>query len=209
MRLSRVPDDLRLRVLVAEDHDDAAVCAAVEADPRLELLDCVEHAAATVARTVELAPDVLVLDTGLEGDSHAAAIEIRARMPAVQIVVTYRNDDGDLIDVLASGASAYVPRAGLGLTDSIAAVGEGEVVLTRSQAAKVVEELRDHTRPRRRLAQQPELTAREWQVLDMMNHDLPTSEIAERLVLSPVTIRSHARSIRNKLNGGRHEVPHR
>jgi len=51
------------------------------------------------------------------------------------------------------------------------------------------------------------VTAREWQVLELMHDELSTPEIAERLVVSPVTVRSHARSIRNKL-GRRGSVHH-
>ena len=45
----------------------------------------------------------------------------------------------------------------------------------------------------------PELTAREWQIFELMHSELSTPQIAKRLVLSPITVRSHARSIRNKL----------
>jgi DNA-binding NarL/FixJ family response regulator len=191
-----------LRVLVAEGNENGRpVCAAVEDDSRLELVGCVEHAAAAVARTVELAPEVLVLDQELPGGAIAAAVEICARIPGLPLVVTHGQDCDGLVDALAAGASAYVARDGRPeeIVQSIVDVANGEVVLSRAQVALVVAELRDPTRPRRRLERLPELTAREWQVLELIHSELSTPEIAERLVLSPVTVRSHARSIRNKL----------
>jgi DNA-binding NarL/FixJ family response regulator len=201
-RASSDPYNFRFRVLVAEGNENGRhVCADVEGDSRLELVGCVEHAAAAVARTVELAPEVLVLDEGLPGGAIAAAVEICARIPGLPLVVTHGPDGDGLVDALAAGASAYVARNGRQeeIVQSIVDVANGEVVLSRAQAARVVAELRDPTRPRRRLERLPELTAREWQVLELMHDELSTPQIAERLVLSPVTVRSHARSIRNKL----------
>jgi DNA-binding NarL/FixJ family response regulator len=194
--------DFRIRVLVAEgDENGRPVCAAVENNRRLRVVASVDHAAAAVARTVELTPEVLVLDEGLPGGAIAAAVEICARMPGVALVMTHGPDEDGLVEALSAGASAYLARAGHRdeLLQSIVDVAKGEVVLSRDQVTRVVAELRDPTRPRRRLERLPELTAREWQVLELMHDELSTPEIAERLVVSPVTVRSHARSIRNKL----------
>jgi DNA-binding NarL/FixJ family response regulator len=194
--------DQRLRVLVAESGEHPGpVSAAVAKDPRLELVDRVDHAAALVARTVELAPDVLVLDEALRGGAIAAAVEIEARLPGTPLVVTHGPGEDCLVEVLAAGASAYVSRSSepTDLRDAIVEVARGEVVLSRDQTARVVDELRDPTRPRRRLERVPALTAREWQVLELMENELSTPQIAARLVVSPITVRSHARSIRKKL----------
>lgn len=195
-------------VLVGEC--DRALGDAVGQDSRLHLLGRVDHAAAAVARAVELMPQVLVLDEDLPEGAIAAAVEIGARLPGMLLVVAHGDDeDGDgLVEALAAGASAYVSRTAAELTQAIVEVARGDVVLSRHQVARVVDELRDPTRPRRRLEHVPELTAREWQVLELMNSEFSTPEIAERLVLSPVTVRSHARSIRNKLGspGGVHQT---
>jgi DNA-binding NarL/FixJ family response regulator len=196
------------RVLVAEGGERAGpVSAAVARDPRLELVGSVDHAAAVVARTVELVPEVLVVDEGLPGGAIAAAVEIEARMPGTKLVVTHGPGEEGLVAALAAGASAYVARSSAqkALVNAIVDVARGEVVLSRVQAARVVEELRDPTRPRRRLERVPELTAREWQVFELIHSELSTPQIAEKLVLSPVTVRSHAQSIRKKL--GRRSLP--
>jgi DNA-binding NarL/FixJ family response regulator len=44
-----------------------------------------------------------------------------------------------------------------------------------------------------------ELTSREWEVLELMREDLSTAEIAERLFVSPVTVRSHIAAVLHKL----------
>ena len=188
-------------LVAACDEAAALVSAAVEEDPRLELVECVDHAAAAVGRTVELEPDVLVLDDAIAGGAIAAAVEIEARMPGLPLVMTHGRDEEGFLEALSAGASAYVAHAAGRdeLRESIVDVANGEVVLSRHQVARVVGELRDPTRPRRRLERLPELTAREWQVFELMQSELSTPQIAERLVVSPITVRSHARSIRNKL----------
>src|SRR5262249_56157872 len=90
------------------------------------------------------------------------------------------------------GGWGYVARSAgrKDLVDAIVDVARGEIVLSREQVARVVGELRDPTRPRRRLERLPELTAREWQVFELMHNELSTPQIAERLVLSPPTGRA-------------------
>jgi len=202
--------DSHFRVLVAESGEHAGpVSDAVTEDPRLELLDRVDNAAAAVARTVELVPEVIVVDESIPGDAIAAIVEIEARLPGTPLVVTHGPGADGLVEALAAGASAYVSRSSEpnDLRDAIVDVARGQVVLSRAQVARVVGELRDPTRPRRRLQRVPALTAREWQVLELMQSELSTPQIAAKLVVSPITVRSHAQSIRKKL--GRRALSHR
>ena len=202
MRRVQTSDGAGLRIFAGETAEyGLPVATAVTQDPRLELVGRVDHAAAVVARAAELAPDVLVLDEAIAGGVIPAAVEIGARLPGLPFVVTHGPGEDGLIDALAAGASAYVTRTRRKeLLQAIIRVASGDVVLSPQQVPRVVAELRDPSRPRRRLERVPTLTAREWQVLELMNSQLSTPEIAERLVVSPVTIRSHARSIRKKLD---------
>jgi DNA-binding NarL/FixJ family response regulator len=97
------------------------------------------------------------------------------------------------------------PRA---LPRTLASVVEGEVALPRELVGQVVEEFRDRSARRRTTLsdeREERLTSREWQVLDLVRQQLPTSEIAERLVLSPVTVRTHLASILRKLKARNRE----
>ena len=190
-------------MLLAESHDPGRerLCEAIRLDPRLELLACAPDAAAAVARALELLPDVLVLDSVLPQGALTAALEIRARLPRTHLVVTHEAAEDDLVAAITAGASAYVARADdtERLLQAVADVGAGEIVLTRAQIACLVEAVRDPARPRRRVATDPALTAREWQVGALLRDGHTRREIAEQLFLSPVTVRSHVRSIRRKL----------
>ena len=190
-------------VLVAEPHDRGhqRLCEAVQLDPRLELLGCAPDAAAAVARALELLPDVLVLDSVLPQGALAAGLEIRARLPRTHLIVTHEAAEDDFLAAITAGASAYVARTDNTerLLQAIADICAGEIVLTKAQMACLVEAVRDPARPRRRVATGPALTAREWQVGALLRDGRTRREIAEQLFLSPVTVRSHVRSIRRKL----------
>jgi DNA-binding NarL/FixJ family response regulator len=192
-----------IRVLVAEMHGPSwdGACSAVRLDPQLRLVACVSNAADAVAKAVELTPSVCVLDSGLPLGGLAAALEIGARLPTAGLVLMYALDEDDLFEALHAGVTAYLPRAAPSsrLLRAIVNVAGGEAVLSGSQVARVLEVVRDPSRARRRVTDRPALTAREWQVLELLRNGLTTSEIGARLILSPITVRSHAHSIRRKL----------
>jgi DNA-binding NarL/FixJ family response regulator len=179
------------------------VCASVHAERRLQLVACVADAPAAVAAAVEHAPRVCVLDASLPLGALAAAAEISARLPDVGIVLVHGEED-ELWQAVDAGASAYVPRGAPAsvLVEAVLEVARGGAVFSRRQVARLVEALRDPARPRRRVATGSPFTAREWQVLELSRKHFTTREIAEQLVVSPVTVRSHMRSIRQKLATG-------
>jgi DNA-binding NarL/FixJ family response regulator len=192
-----------IRVLVAEVHTKRTerACEAIELDPRLKLVACVSNAAEAVAAAAELMPSVCVIDSDLPFGGLTAALEIGARLPTAGLVLRHGKRDDDLFEALHAGVTAYLPREAPNsrLLRAILNVAAGEAVLSGTQVARVLEAVRDPARARRRVAGRPELTAREWQVLELLRVGLSTAEVAERLVLSPITVRSHAHSIRRKL----------
>jgi DNA-binding NarL/FixJ family response regulator len=198
-----------IRVLVAEAHtsDVEHACAAVRADPRLALVGCVSNAAEAVAAAVRLKPSVCVLDSDLPLGGLTAALEIGARLPTTGLLVRHDPDDDDLFEALHAGVTAYLPRSAPSsrMLRAIINVAAGEAVLSGTQVARVLEAVRDPARARRRVADRPELTAREWQVLELLRSGLSTAEVAERLFLSPITVRSHAHAIRRKLGAASRE----
>jgi DNA-binding NarL/FixJ family response regulator len=119
-------------------------------------------------------------------------------------MLTVSRDDADLFDALRAGALGYLLKD----TDpdrlpyALKGVLEGEAALPRALVARVIDEFRERGRRRRLpLAKQRgvELTGREWEVLELMREDLTTAEIAERLFISQVTVRSHIAAVLKKL----------
>lgn len=203
------------RVLLADDHvptrDDIRL--ALEADPRFVVCAEAGDAASAVEGAVREAPDICVLDVRMPaGGGVAAAWEISARLPQTKIVMlTVSSDDADLFASLRAGASGYLlkdmdPRL---LPGALGDVLNGDAALPPALVARVIDEFRDRG-PRRRevLARDgyETLTSREWQVLDLLRQGLSTSAIARKLVLSPVTVRSHVNSILRKVRAPSREA---
>ena len=201
-------EESRTRVLIADDHPPTRedVRFALEQDP--EFLVCAEatDAPGAIEIAVRVRPDVALLDIKMPGSGVAAAWEIHARLPQTKIVMlTASRDDRDLLASLRAGAAGYLlkemdPRS---LPRALRSVLAGEVALPRELVGLVVDEFRDRAARRRAtVAEGPErqLTSREWQVLDLLRKELSTAQIARRLVLSPVTVRTHVNSILKKLD---------
>jgi DNA-binding NarL/FixJ family response regulator len=193
-------------VVLADDHAPtrAGVKAALE---RAGFKVVAEEADApgAVAAAEREAPDVVMLDIHMPGNGISAAADITHAHPDVAVVMlTVSRDDSDLFDALRAGALGYLLKD----TDpdrlpyALRGVLAGEAALPRALVARVVDEFRERGRRRRLpLVKQKgvELTSREWEVLELMREDLSTAEIAERLFISQVTVRSHIAAVLRKL----------
>jgi DNA-binding NarL/FixJ family response regulator len=194
-------------VLIADDHPAtrAGIRASLEAD---DFRVCGEVADAKAAVEVALRerPDVCLLDVHMPGNGIAAASKISSALEDTAIVMlTVSRSDQDLFDSLRAGASGYLlketepERLPLALRGVLA----GEAAIPRTLAARLIEEFRERGR-RRKLPligrRGIELTSREWEVLDLMRQGCTTEQMADRLFVSPVTIRTHISSILKKLH---------
>jgi len=200
-------NDRRIRVLVADDHAPTRsdVREILEADPRFSVVAEAADAAAAVERAVNERPDVCLLDVNMPGSGVGAAWEISARLPEARIVMlTVSREDQHLFAALRAGASGYLLKDmdAARLPHALSDVLEGKAALPRDLTARLVDEFRDRG-PRRRKAlaegTYATLTSREWQVLDLLRQELTTAEIARRLTLSPVTVRTHVNNILKKV----------
>jgi DNA-binding NarL/FixJ family response regulator len=150
-------------------------------------------------------PVVCLLDIHMPGNGIAAAVAITEADPDIAVVMlTVSRDDSDLFAALRAGALGYLLKD----TDpdrlphALKGVLEGEAALPRALVARVIDEFRARGRRRRLpLAKQRgvDLTSREWEVLELLREDLTTAEIAERLFISQVTVRSHIAAVLKKL----------
>jgi DNA-binding NarL/FixJ family response regulator len=196
-----------LRVVVADDHPPTREGVKL-ALARGGFAVCAEAADAESA--IEAAkrerPDVTLLDINMPGNGIHAAEVISQEVPETAVVMlTVSRTDTDLFDALRAGASGYLlkdidPQR---LPQALYGVLEGEAALPRHLVALLIEEFRER-RGRRRIPllgrKSVELTDREWEVLELMRGGLATDEIAARLFISPVTVRTHVSAILRKLH---------
>jgi DNA-binding NarL/FixJ family response regulator len=197
----------KMRVVLADDHvptrDD--VRFTLEEGDRFSVCAEAGDAPAAIEAALRERPDVCLLDIDMPGGGIAAAWEITARLPKTKVVMlTVSDRDRDLFGALRAGASGYLlkdmdPRE---LPRVLIRVVEGGAALAPSLVRRVITEFRDRSARRRTTSAEgagERLTSREWQVLELLRHGLSTSEIARRLVVSPITVRTHVNSILRKL----------
>jgi DNA-binding NarL/FixJ family response regulator len=195
-----------ITVLLADDH--AAVRAGIHLALSGEGFVVVAEAAdgpGAVEAALREKPDIALLDVNMPGSGIKAAEEIVQALPATTVVMlTVSRDDDDLFAALRAGASGYLLKD----TDpgrlpfALRGVLEGEAALPRGLVAKLIDEFRTRGKRRRLpLMRQRgvELTDREWEVLEFLHDGLSTADIAQRMSISPVTVRRHVSEILKKL----------
>jgi DNA-binding NarL/FixJ family response regulator len=200
-----VADEVPIRVVVAEGEDDAraAVVTALEGNG---CIVCGEAGSAdqVVAVAVEQRPDVVLLDIDLPGHGILAARELARRLPTTALVMFAQTaDDDDLFDSLRAGAAGYLLKetdpSRLGF--ALRGVLNGEAAIPRQLVRRLAEEFRAPALPRfvQTTPAAAKLTAREWQVMELLGAGLTTDQVARRLFLSRSTVRVHVSSALKKL----------
>jgi two-component system, NarL family, response regulator LiaR len=195
-----------LRVLIADDDPLARRAIRGALETRTEFEICGE--AATGEEAIRLAsssdPDVVVMDVTMPGlDGIAATRRILRASPESKIVVFSATSDDELALLsLRAGAWGYLTK-GIDLAALprvLRRVQDGEAAIPRALATKLVQRFRllpDHSEGMRPV--RSDLTAREWEVLDLLCADRTTAQIAGDLEMSVETVRSHVKHILRKL----------
>ena len=152
-----------------------------------------------VEKTMKLQPDLVIMDVGLPRlDGIAATQQIKTNLPNVRVVIlTSHNDETEMIAALASGADACCIKGTSleQLSVAMNAAGSGATYLDPQIARKVI----DHLKPPVSAGNIGQLSARELEVLKLIVEGRSNPEIAAELYMSLSTVKTHIRSIMNKL----------
>jgi DNA-binding NarL/FixJ family response regulator len=160
------------------------------------------EAAIELARSLD--PQLVLLDLSMPGMSGLEALpRIRQAAPGCEVVVlTASGTEENLLAAIRGGAAGYLLKSEPPerIAEFLRGVGDGEAALSGEVARRLLEEVRvGGTRG------VPDeiahaLSAREVEVLLLLDEHLGTDEIAARLFISEHTVRSHVKSLLRKLN---------
>jgi two-component system, NarL family, response regulator LiaR len=197
-------ETLPIRVLLADDHTivRSGVRALLSTEPDIEVVGEVGNGAEAVAQAEALRPDVILMDLVMPGLSGIEATrQITASQPGTRVLVlTSFAADENVFPAIKAGALGYLLKdSGPDeLVRAIRQVNRGEPSLVPSIARKVLLELSHSPKEQRPLTKDP-LTERELEVLRLVAQGGSNRDIAAKLVVSELTVRTHVSNILGKL----------
>ena len=188
-----------IRVLIAEDMHliRGALVALLSLEEDMEIVAELERGDEIVSTAVEVRPDVAVVDIDLPGcDGLTAAEELYRKVPECRtLVLTGMSQPGNLLRALQVHVRGFIIKDAPADTvaDGIRRVAAGERVIDPELVAAALE-----------TGASP-LTARESDVLRAADDGISTDEIAQRLSLSPATVRNYLSNAITKV-GARNRI---
>jgi NarL family two-component system response regulator LiaR len=197
----------RIRVLIADDHAilRKGIRALLGTEPDIEVVGETADGLETVAQAEALRPDVILMDLVMpKMDGIEATRQITARQPSVPdtprvLVLTSFAADDKVFPAIKAGALGYILKdsSPAELVQAIHQVYRGQPSLEPSIALKVLYEL---SHPPQQPPTTEPLSEREMEVLRLLAQGKGNREIAERLLIAELTVRTHVSNILGKLH---------
>lgn len=193
----------KIRILIADDHAIVreGLRALIATEPGLDLVAEASDGLEAVSKVSALKPDVILLDMMMPRlDGIGAITEIKKQFPEAKILVlTSFVDDEKVFAALKAGALGYLLKdsSPQELLNAIRNTFNGESSLHPTIASKLIRELKQP--PADKPKTENPLTEREVEILQYVAQGLTNDEIAEKLVVSERTVRTHVSNILAKL----------
>jgi DNA-binding NarL/FixJ family response regulator len=201
-----------IRILIADDHPvfRFGLRALLNAMPDTEVVGEATSGAAAIELAASTQPDVILMDINMPGiNGIEATRRIRELDPGIAVLVVTMLDDDSVFGAMRAGARGYLLK-GAEPTETIRAiraVASGEAIFSPGVAERLIAYFAQGAAVSRPPVSHrdtpatifPKLTEREREVLALIAQGYTNSVIAERLVLSPKTVRNYITEIFSKL----------
>jgi two-component system, NarL family, response regulator DegU len=194
------------RILIVDDHPlTRDALGSLLEQHGFDVVGQASDGAEAIAMASRLRPDLVLLDLTMPGmDGLSALPTIREASPESEVVVlTASGTEENLLAAIRAGAAGYLLKSEPPerIADFLRGVAGGEAALSGSVARSLLERVRIGGRMGGGVPDEigARLSAREVEVLLLLDEHLTTDEIAQRLYISEHTVRSHVKSLLRKL----------
>lgn len=194
----------KITVMLVDDHAivRSGIRAYLEVLPDIQIIAEAESGTQAVKQAEQLAPDVVLMDLKMpEMDGVEATWRVRQVSPRSQIIIlTSYHEDSHIFPAIKAGALSYILKT-IGpeeLANAIRAAARGEATLSPKVASRLIGEWREDRSEG--MQDYMQLTEREQEVLGLIAEGLSNAEIADKLVISEKTVKSHVSNILSKLH---------
>ncbi|GIE36600.1 DNA-binding response regulator [Actinoplanes italicus] len=197
-----------VRIVIADDQEvvRAGFAALLGTQPDFTVVGCADDGESAVRMCREERPDLVIMDVRMPRKSGIQATrEILAAAgtsPPRIIMLTTFDLDEYVYEALDAGASGFLLKdmSAERLFDAVRVVAAGEALLAPTVTRRLIGEL-TRLRPRRAAPAglEDQLTAREQEILRLIAEGLSNAEMAERLMVSSETIKTHVSRVLAKL----------
>ncbi len=194
------------RILLVDDHPlTRSALAGLLSQHGFDVVGEASDGDEAIETAARLEPDLILLDLSMPGlDGLSALPRLREAAPKCEVVVlTASGTEENLLGAIRGGAAGYLLKSEPPerIVDFLRGVAQGEAALSGAVARRLLERVREGGG---RSSGVPDsiaatLSARELEVLLLLDDHLATDEIAKRLFISEHTVRSHVKSLLRKL----------
>src|SRR5881397_2118066 len=193
-------------IVIVDDHPlTREALASLLGAHGLDVIGCASDGAEAIVEAGRLQPDLVLLDLSMPGlDGLTALPRLREAAPDCEVVVlTTSGTEENLLGAIRAGAAGYLLKSEppARIVEFLRGAAQGEAALSGAVARRLLEQVRENGG---RSTGVPDsiaaaLSARELEVLLLLDDHLATDEIAKRLFISEHTVRSHVKSLLRKL----------
>jgi DNA-binding NarL/FixJ family response regulator len=198
-----------IRIVIADDHPvfRFGLRALLNAMPDTEVVGEVTSGEEVVALASSVRPDVILMDINMPGvNGIEATRRIREAQPDIRILIVTMLEDDSVFAAMRAGARGYMVKGSepAEMLRAIRAVADGEAIFSPGIAERLMHYFANPPAVTSESARPstpafPDLTDREREVLSLIAQGLTNGAIAERLILSPKTVRNYITEIFSKL----------
>jgi DNA-binding NarL/FixJ family response regulator len=195
------------RILIVDDHPlTRSALAALLGQHGFTVVGEAADGESAIEQTRELLPDLVLLDLSMPGMNGLEALpRLREAAPNAEVVVlTASGTEDNLLGAIRGGAAGYLLKSEPPerIVEFLRGVANGEAALSGAVARRLLETVRTTGGRETGIPDSIAslLSAREVEILLLLDERLETDEIARRLFISEHTVRSHVKSVLRKLD---------